>query len=218
MTILVLGATGATGLHLTRYLLSRGHVVRAVVRSPDKLGSDIVEHTHLEVTQASILDLSDSELKSIVSGCSAVASCLGHTMSLRGVYGHPRRLVTDVAKRIHEVIKSIGPSTPIKYVLMNTTGNSNRDIDEPISFAQKCVIAALRLLLPPHVDNEEAADFFRSDIGQESKDIEWTVVRPDTLVNLDEVIGGCRIPIRIYRAQEGRIASIEVVNLVKENR
>ena len=66
---------------------------------------------------------------------------------------------------------------------MNTTANRDRDMDEQISTAQKCVIGLLRLLLPPHADNEDAADFLRTQIGQSDENIEWTVVRPDTLVD-----------------------------------
>jgi hypothetical protein len=70
---------------------------------------------------------------------------------------------------------------------MNTTGNRNRDLTEPISFAQKCVIGLLRLLLPPHVDNEKAADYLRTQIGQRNNLIEWIAVRPDGLINEAEV-------------------------------
>lgn len=185
MTILVLGATGATGKHLTRYLLDRGHFVKAIVRSSLRLDNDLSDHPCLSVIEANVLDLSESELEEIVAGCSAIASCLGHTMSFRGVYGPPRRLVTDVAKRMCLAIRSIGHAVPIKYVLMNTTGNSNRDLDETISLAQKCVIGLLRLILPPHVDNEAAADFLRTDLGPKNEKIEWAVVRPDTLFDHD---------------------------------
>ncbi len=70
---------------------------------------------------------------------------------------------------------------------MNTMGNRNRDLNEPISFAEKCVVGLLRLLLPPHVDNEQAADYLRSKVGQNDKLIEWTAVRPDNLIDEDEV-------------------------------
>ena len=70
---------------------------------------------------------------------------------------------------------------------MNTTGNRNRDLNESISFAQKCVIGLLRLLLPPHVDNEKAADYLRTQIGQNNDSIEWVAVRPDGLINEKEV-------------------------------
>jgi len=70
---------------------------------------------------------------------------------------------------------------------MNTTGNSNRDLREQISFSQKCVIWLLRILLPPHVDNEKAADFLRTEIGQNDGAIEWVAVRPDSLSDESEV-------------------------------
>ena len=116
-----------------------------------------------------------------------MASCLGHNMTFKGMFGHPRRLVVDAARRLCDAIKANKSDGPTKSVLMNTAGNSNRDLDEPISFGQGCVIGLLRLLLPPHVDNEKAADFLRTEIGQDDGAIEWVVVRPDNLVNKDEV-------------------------------
>jgi hypothetical protein len=76
---------------------------------------------------------------------------------------------------------------PTKFVLMNTTGNRNHDLDERISFAQSCVIGLLRLLLPPHVDNEKAADYLRTEIGQKDNAVEWVAIRPDALINEDAV-------------------------------
>jgi len=66
---------------------------------------------------------------------------------------------------------------------MNTAGNSNRDLAEPVSFAQKCVIGMLRIALPPHADDEDAADYLRSVVGPDAKAIEWVAVRPDNLAN-----------------------------------
>ncbi len=70
---------------------------------------------------------------------------------------------------------------------MNTAGNSNRDLDERVSFGQKCVIGLLRLLLPPHVDNENAADYLRTNVGQNDPMIEWAAVRPDGLIDESDV-------------------------------
>jgi len=70
---------------------------------------------------------------------------------------------------------------------MNTAGNRNRDLNEPISLGEKLVFGTIRLLLPPHVDNERAADYLRVGIGQEDKSIEWVVVRPDTLIDEEQV-------------------------------
>ena len=187
MNILIVGASGATGRLLTEELLNRGQFVKVIVRSPDKLPTAIRNHENLSVIQASVLDLSDAELAQHVKDCDAVASCLGHNITLKGMFGHPRKLVTDAARRLSNAIKANSPENQIKFVLMNTTGNSNRDLNEPIPFAQKLVVGLLRLLLPPHADNEQAADYLRSKVGQNDPLIEWAAVRPDGLIDEDKV-------------------------------
>lgn len=183
MTTLVVGATGATGRLLVRELLERGEHVRIIVRSTDNLHERITSHDNLSVVRASVSDLGDAEMSQHVGGCDSVASCLGHGLSFKGMFGAPRRLVTDATKRLCSAVQADHPSSPVKFVLMNTTGNRNRDLDEPISFGQKCVIGLIRMLLPPHGDNEDAANFLRTEIGRSNETIEWAVVRPDTLID-----------------------------------
>lgn len=187
MTILVVGASGATGRLLVEQLLNRGQNVKVIVRSSEKLPEFLNNHDNLSVICASVLELSDAEMVQHVNGCDAVASCLGHNMNWKGLYGSPRMLVTDATRRLCNAIKTNKSEKPTRYVLMNTTGNSNRDLHEPISFAQRCVIGLLRLLLPPHVDNEKAADYLRTIIGQNDREVEWVAVRPDSLIDEDNV-------------------------------
>ncbi|EAR01243.1 NAD(P)-dependent oxidoreductase [Maribacter sp. HTCC2170] len=187
MIIAVVGASGATGTQLVKQLLIQNHTVKVVVRSPEKLPESWKKNVSVQIITASILDLSDQEMNELVHNCDAVASCLGHNLTWKGMYGQPRKLVTDAARRLCNAIITNNTKRPIKFVLMNTTGNRNRDLNEPISFAQKCVLGLLRLLLPPHVDNEKAADFLRTQIGQNNDFIEWAAVRPDGLINEDEV-------------------------------
>ena len=187
MTTLIIGASGATGRLLVEELLARGQRVKIIVRSLDSLPETVKNHANLSVIKASILDLSDAEMVQHTHGCSAVISCLGHNLTLRGMFGGPRRLVTDATRRMCDAIRENEPVEPVKFVLMNTTGNSNRDLDERISFGQKCVMILIRLLLPPHVDNEKAADYLRSKVGQKDPMIEWAAVRPDGLINETEV-------------------------------
>jgi nucleoside-diphosphate-sugar epimerase len=187
MMILVVGATGATGRLLVKQLLERGQTVRAIVRAANRLPADIRNHDRLSAIEANLLDLNDDELTRHVSGCEAVASCLGHNLTLKGVYGRPHRLVTDATRRLCGAIRENRIAGRTKFVLMNTAGNQNRDLDEPISFAQKCVIGLIRVLVPPHPDNEQAADYLRTQIGQHDPVIEWVAVRPDTLTDEDRV-------------------------------
>lgn len=218
MTTLVVGASGATGRLLVEQLLNRGQSVKIIVRVLDTLPETIKNHDNASVIQASVLDISDEEMVKYVKGCDAVASCLGHNMSFKGIYGQPRRLVTDATRRLCNAIKVNKAETPVKFVLMNTTGNSNRDLSEKISFGQKCVIWLLRLLLPPHVDNEKAGDFLRTEIGQNDRAIEWVAVRPDGLINESEVTDYevHPSPIRSAIFDAGTISRINVGHFMAE--
>lgn len=187
MTTLVVGASGATGKHLVEQLLNTKQKVKVIVRSSEKLPESWKNNDQLTIIQARVSKLSEDEMVEYLQDCDAVASCLGHNMSLKGIYGKPRKLVTDAVKLLCNAIKKNEPDKPMKFVLMNTTGNSNRDLNESISTGQKFVIGLLRLLLPPHVDNEKAADYLRTEIGQKNNFIEWVAVRPDGLINEDEV-------------------------------
>jgi NAD(P)-dependent dehydrogenase (short-subunit alcohol dehydrogenase family) len=187
MTTLVVGASGATGKYLVEQLLITKQKVKVIVRSSEKLPESWKNNDQLTIIQARVSDLSENEMIECLQDCDAVASCLGHNLSLKGIYGKPRKLVTDAVKLLCNAIKKTEPDKPLKFVLMNTTGNSNRDLNESISTGQKIVIGVLRLLLPPHVDNEKAADYLRTEIGQKNSFIEWVAVRPDGLVNEDEI-------------------------------
>ena len=84
-TTLVVGATGATGMHVVLQLLQQKQNVRAICRSKERLLNsldEIVEGSsqnlhivaRLDVTEASLLDLSDEELKKATKDCDAVVS------------------------------------------------------------------------------------------------------------------------------------------------
>lgn len=184
MRVLVVGATGGTGGLLVEQLLERGLEVRAVVRAPERLPSGLSAAEQLHVVTASLLDLSDAELADLVGGCGAVASCLGHNLTWQGVYGPPRQLVTQAVRRLCAAVSAHRPESPVRFVLMNTAGNRNRDLAERISLAERGVMGLVRLLLPPHADNEGAAEVLRTTAHAS---LEWAVVRPDTLTNDPEV-------------------------------
>lgn len=185
MTILVVGASGATGIRLVEELLNREQYVKVIVRSPDNLPDIMKNHERLSVICASVLELSDKEMEQHVAGCNAVASCLGHNMTFKGIFGKPRRLVTETTQRLCTAIKANKSEVSTKYVLMNTVAYRNPDLNESISFAQRCLIGLLRLLLPPHPDNEKAAEYLRTVIGQKDNAVKWTAVRPSALIDAE---------------------------------
>lgn len=203
--IAVFGATGATGRLLVAELLARGVKVRAVARSATKmrevLPDALREHDGLTVVEASVSELTDDQLSDHLRGCSAAASTLGHTLSFRGVYGKPRRLVADTARRVCDALAARATEdappdlTPARFVLMCSAGVRHRGQNEPIPLAQHAVLALLRLLVPPHADNEHAAEYLRtkrppvsgasgaSGASGGSGGVQWAVVRPDGLVD-----------------------------------
>jgi nucleoside-diphosphate-sugar epimerase len=185
--VLVVGASGATGKLLVQQLLLQNVNVVAIVRDANSFHYEMGSQPKLSIVEAHIADMSDTELALYIRECDAVCSCLGHNLTLKGMFGQPRLLVTHAVEKITRNIESIKPDRTIKIILMNTTGNSNRDIPEKPPLSQRCVISILRYLLPPHSDNENAADFLRMHIAQNHSCIEWTAVRPDSLTHEQQV-------------------------------
>ncbi len=183
MTTLVVGASGATGRLLVEQLLAQGEKVKIIVRSVTGLPDGLKQNDQLMITESSLLDMADAELLAQVQGCRAVVSCLGHNLTCKGMFGHPRRLVTDAVKRLSHAVEKTSPSVPVKFILMNTTGNQNTRAGEKVSTAQAVVVGLIRYLLPPHADNELAAEYLQSSFGTNQKMIEWVAVRPDSLID-----------------------------------
>lgn len=187
MTTLVIGATGATGKQLVAQLLKMGESLKVIIRPSGEIPDEWNNNDNISIIKAIISEINVDEMISHLKGCQSVASCLGHNITLKGIFGKPRKLVTNSVGLICKAIQNNLPEKPIKFVLMNTTANSNRNLNEPVSKGEKIVMGLIRLLVPPQSDNEKAVDILRVDIGQNHKFIEWVAVRPDTLINEDNV-------------------------------
>ncbi|GAK52476.1 hypothetical protein U14_03727 [Candidatus Moduliflexus flocculans] len=218
MKTFVVGASGATGRLLVAQLLKRDLHVKIIARTIESLPDHVRHHANLSIIQESILNLSDAEMAQHVNDCVAVASCLGHNLNFKGIFGQPRQLVTDATRRLCIAIKANYPAQSVKFVLMNTTGNRNLDLAEPMIFAERCVMRLIRLLLPPHGDNEDAANYLRTEIGQNDTTIEWVVVRPDTLINDSEVTPYeiYPSPIRSAIFNAGKTSRVNVAHFMAE--
>lgn len=223
--IAVFGSTGATGRLLVAELLSRGVPVRAVARSADKLRdtlpASLRDHALLTVVEGSVAAWTDAELAGHLRGCRAAASCLGHTLTFRGLFGKPRRLVTDTARRVCAALAADparqATPDPARFVLMGSAGVRHRGLREPIPIAQHAVLALLRWLVPPHADNEQAADHLRTRVDPQGP-VQWVVVRPDSLINHAAVTpyDTHRSPTRSAIFNPGKTSRINVAHFIAD--
>lgn len=215
MKVLVLGATGATGRHVVHMLLQQQHHVVALVRNTETLSAlDTEFGNQLTQIKGTALTLSDSQLSSLIAEVDGVVTCLGHNLTLKGVYGAPRMLVRDSIKRIVNLTSAVR-ANPLKMVLMNSSGVRNKDQHEPISFMQHLVIGLIRALLPPHRDNEQAADYLRT-LDVSKTQLQWTIVRPDALIDQDEneEYDLYPAPIRSAIFDSGQVSRINVARVM----
>ncbi|MBI5870810.1 MAG: SDR family oxidoreductase [Actinobacteria bacterium] len=181
-TVLLLGGTGRTGGRVLKQLLSRGINVRAIVRSPGKLPATALEDPNLTVVEADLLSLSDEDLQRQVRGCDAVISCLGHVISLKGIFGRPRDLVTQATMRLCRAIEALQPAKPVRFILMSSVSvNHPGGLDTRRGKFEKGFMWMLRGVMPPARDNQQAADFLHNSIGTGNPFAQWVAVRPDTL-------------------------------------
>lgn len=181
-TVLLVGGTGRTGGRVLEQLLGRGAAVRAIVRSPQKLPAGAADNPSLTVVEADLLSLSDEDLLLQVRGCDAVVSCLGHTISLKGILGPPHSLVTQATTRLCRAVESLQPAKPVRFILMSSVSvNRPGGLDTRRGSLEKAFMWMLRGLMPPARDNQQAADFLYGDIGSANTFVQWAAVRPDTL-------------------------------------
>jgi hypothetical protein len=199
-SVLLLGGTGRTGGRVLEQLLSRDVNVRAIVRSAGRLPAGVADRPGLTVVETDLLSMSGEELRRHVAGCDAVISCLGHVISLRGIFGPPRDLVTRAVSRVCGVIETLRPAAPVKFVLMSSVSvNRPSGLDTRRGKAERAIVWLLRGLVPPARDNQSAADFLSNSIGTADPFVQWVAVRPDSLLEGD---------VSEYLLHEGLVSSL----------
>ena len=181
-TVLLLGGTGRTGSRVLQQLLGRGVHVRAVVRSAERLPAGVADDPRLTVVEADLLTLSDEQVAEHADGCVAVVSCLGHTISVQGILGPPRDLVTRSVERVYRATQELRPAQPVKLILMSSVSvNRPGGLDTRRGRFERACFWALRGLVPPSRDNQRAADFLHDVIEAADPYAQWMAARPDTL-------------------------------------
>ena len=180
MKTLILGASGATGRHVVNQLVERNVPVKVVVRSQSTILDSYEDNELVETVRGNINEYDVSQMTELVSDCAAVISCLGHNISLKGIYGAPHKLVYNLVNKICTVAEST--TNPKRFILMSTTAYTNKQLGESLSGKNAFIFGLLKLVLPPHRDNMLAGDFLVEHLGSDT-DLEWVAVRPDSLVD-----------------------------------
>jgi hypothetical protein len=153
------------------------------VRSAEKLPLGAAKNPNLTVIENNLLSLSYEDLQRHIRDCDAVVSCLGHVISLRGVFGSPHDLVTRITKSICKAIEALQPATPVKFILMNSVSvNHPAGLDTHRGMLERVFVCIIRGLIPPAKDNQQSANFLLGSIGMTNPFVEWSAVRPDTLL------------------------------------
>jgi putative NADH-flavin reductase len=160
MRLVVLGATGGTGLELVRQAMERGHSVSAFVRSPEKLNGF---RDRITVRQGNLLD--SAELEKTIQGHDAVLSGFG-----------PRLPVSQSDRHLLQRFATALTSAMSRAAV-------NRVIVESVAFLFKNSIVPPayllgRLLFPGIVADASEMEriFYQSAL-------DWTMVRPPELTD-----------------------------------
>lgn len=182
MRILLIGATGGTGVEVIRQALQRHVEVTAVLRSPDKLGELASEIT---IATGSVFDAGD--IAAAVTGCDAVLSAIGSPGGLLG-----RGATTVYSQAAAALVSGMSRAGIGRLVFCTSAGVEPDDPGEVLPYR----LIAKPLFLQRSYDDMSVAERLITASG-----LDWTLVRPARLT--DRPGGsGYRVSPR-YRARGG---------------
>ena len=160
MNLVVLGATGRTGLEVVRQALQRGHSVTALVRSPDRLKSFAGRIT---VKQGDLL--SSADLKPVIQGHDAVVSAFG-----------PRLPVSKADDHLLQQFAGALTSAMVKT-------NVRRIVVESVAFLFKNAVFPPAYVLGRLFFRQVVEDASAMEQVFAGSQLDWTMVRPPELTD-----------------------------------
>ena len=160
MNLVVLGATGGTGLEIVRQAMERGHSVTALVRSPARLKEF---RDRITVKQGDLLNR--SELQQAIQGHDAVVSAFGPRVPVSKA---DARLLEQFAVALTGAMLHAG----VRRVVVESVDFLFKDSIVPPAYLLG------RLLFPATVADASAMEriFAQSEL-------DWTLVRPPELTD-----------------------------------
>ncbi|SEO56019.1 NAD(P)H-binding [Mucilaginibacter gossypiicola] len=169
-TLLILGATGRTGAHLLRLALSEGHIVHALVRDRNKIN---ISSPALFLFEGLPTDM--AQLRKAAFGCEAIISTLNISRTSDWPWSKLRTPVNLLSETVREVI-GIGEQSPRRIIITSAWGVNESRQDIPGWF---------RWLIDHSNIGPAYADHGMQENLLTGSRLDWTVVRPVGLVNLN---------------------------------
>ena len=160
MKLVVLGATGGTGLEIVRRALECGHSVTAFVRSPDRLRPF---QDRITVTRGDLLN--SAELEQVLKGHDAVLSGFGPRVPISKADAH---LLEQFAVALTSAMQWAG----VRRVVIESVAFLFKDSVLPPAYLLG------RLFFPGTI-----ADASRMEQVFANSDLDWTLVRPPQLTD-----------------------------------
>jgi putative NADH-flavin reductase len=160
LKLVVLGATGATGLEVVRGAIKQGHSVTAFVRSPDRLN---ILKNQIMVREGDLLD--SSQLARVIEGHDAIVSAFGPRVPVSKADAH-------LLQRFALALTNAMEQTSVRRVVVESVAFLFKDSLIPPAYLLG------RLLFPTIV-----ADSAAMERVFESSGLDWTMVRPPQLTD-----------------------------------
>jgi putative NADH-flavin reductase len=160
MKLVVLGATGATGLEIVRQALDRGHSVTALVRSPERLKpfGDRISVKHGDL-------LNSADMEEVLKGHDAVVSGFGPRAPISKADAH-------LLEQFATALTSAMLHTQVRRVVVESVAFLFRDSIMPPAYILG------KLLFPGIVADASAMERVFEKSG-----LDWTMVRPPELTD-----------------------------------
>jgi putative NADH-flavin reductase len=160
MKLLVLGATGGTGLEMVREAIERGHSVTAFVRSPERLKPF---GDHITVRQGNLLNAAERE--PVIKGHEAVLSGFGPRLPVS-------KADANLLRQFGGALTAAMPKAGVKRVVVESVAFLFKDSIIPPAYLLG------RLLFPGIVTDASGMEELFQNSG-----LEWTIARPPELTD-----------------------------------
>jgi len=195
MKLVILGATGRTGIEAVKQALADDHTVTAVVRNPAKI---TLAHDNLKVVEANIFDQED--LKNQFAGHDAVVSCLGFSPQNPTVTGY-----MEATKAIVSAMKS---SSVSRLVVCHSWYTEEESRGKASFLIRWILIPWIKTVLNNMRETELWLD--------SEADVDFTVVRPAGLTDGNVTEGEFKVAEGEYAVDgaAGRIARADVARFM----